>query len=90
MAASRRFVEKVEKSSPTKTPQIAIRQNIAAQHHLRWVQDDLRRDERALLVQPYKPAGNVGRKYRDQPSGLIAESRPVMKYCNRVAHRGLI
>ena len=35
-------VEKVEKSSATKTPQIAIRLNIAAQHHLRRVQDLVR------------------------------------------------
>jgi glycine betaine/choline ABC-type transport system substrate-binding protein len=33
------FVEKVEKSSLTKTRQIAIRWNIAAQHHLRPVAD---------------------------------------------------
>src|SRR5947207_13736109 len=33
------FVEKVEKSSVTKTRQIAIRWNIAAQHHLRPVED---------------------------------------------------
>jgi hypothetical protein len=33
------FVEKVEKSSVTKTRQIAIRWNIAAQHHRRPVED---------------------------------------------------
>src|SRR5947207_12798368 len=33
------FVEKVEKSSVTKTRQIAIRWNIAAQHYLRPVED---------------------------------------------------
>src|SRR5437899_13086629 len=33
------FVEKVEKSSGTKTRQIAIRWNIAAQQHLRPVED---------------------------------------------------
>src|SRR5712671_2353853 len=33
------FVEKVEKSSRTKTRQIAIRWNIAIQHHLRPVAD---------------------------------------------------
>src|SRR6266436_5595324 len=36
------FVEKVEKSSVTKTRQTAIRWNIAAQHHLRPVEDGAR------------------------------------------------
>jgi len=36
------FVEKVEKSSVTKTCQTAIRWNIAAQHHLRPVEDAAR------------------------------------------------
>src|SRR5215468_9527622 len=36
------IVEKVEKSSVTKTRQIVIRWNIAAQHHLRPVQDLVR------------------------------------------------
>src|SRR5437762_4726179 len=37
-----RKVEKVEKSSVTKTRQTAIRRNIAAQHHLRPVEDAAR------------------------------------------------
>src|SRR5947207_15876120 len=74
------FVEKVEKSSVTTTRQTAIRWNIAAQHHLRPVEDGARCPIDKLAGPPadFLNAALVGLpEIEHRRKGVFQHNRPV-------------
>src|SRR5881227_1369560 len=83
------FVEKVEKSSVTKTRQIAIRWNIAAQHHLRPVEDLARCPIDKLAGRPadFLNAALVGLlENRTSPKRSFSTQSPHSGHCLVPAH----
>ena len=83
-------VEKVEKSSVTKTRQTAIRWNIAAQHHLRPVEDGARCPIDKLAGPPadFLNAAPIGLpENRISPKGSFSTQSPLKRRCRRLVNR---